>query len=375
MNLAPMLSAAAIVWWCAVLAVHAGSAIGALLCPALARRRNVVGEPVAVSVLAPIKDPHPGFEADFASLLEQDYPAMEVLVATTDPGSPAVSRALSLARKVPGRAVRLVPACGRGAVSPKVDTLSAAYAGASSDVLLIKDSNVRLGPEHLKAMTAQLRPGVDVVVAPPVARAPVGMAAWIETAFINTHHAKLLMAAGALGFGFGIGKLLLFRRSALERAGGLDAISHTVAEDHALAKAIGRVGGRTVMAPVSADQVLGARRFVEVWRRQHRWITCRRVEEPLAYLAEPLFGLVAASAAAALAAPAIGIDAVAAVGLTVACWLAIEAALARFAGWPLGLWSAPAAIARELMIPALWLRALAAGDVRWGADTVAARRR
>ena len=119
---------------------------------------------------------------------------------------------------------------------------------------------------------------------------------------MNQSHGRILYAAQALGLGFGLGKLMVFRRSDLHRVGGFEAIAHSVGEDSALDHALKNIGLRTVIISVPLLQPLGARSFHDVYHRQLRWSVIRRHNETLAFLVEP-FGLSAVALAAAFAAP------------------------------------------------------------------------
>ena len=81
--------------------------------------------------------------------------------------------------------------------------------------------------EHTDAISA-----ITVLVRP---RSP---AAWTEASIMNGHYARILMLGRAIGLGFGLGKIMLFRRSDLERAGGLHSIAWALGEDCALAEAM-----------------------------------------------------------------------------------------------------------------------------------------
>ncbi|MFY8154475.1 MAG: hypothetical protein ACOVOI_20550, partial [Hyphomicrobiales bacterium] len=100
------------------------------------------------------------------------------------------------------------------------------------------------------------------------------------------------------------------------------------------------------------------RALVQVIRRQVRWSACRRTEEPLLFIAEPLVGGLAAMIAAGLAAPLIGLASILAVLATALIWITVEIALARSLGWPTGLALAPAILCREALSPLIWLGAL-----------------
>ena len=103
---------------------------------------------------------------------------------------------------------------------------------ATHDVVMTKDSNITLVPESVGAFMASLTPEVGLVCAVPVSVRADGLSGQIEAMLVNGH-ARLLLTASSLGLGFGVGKVMLFRRSDYVRAGGFDALAHTIAEDTA----------------------------------------------------------------------------------------------------------------------------------------------
>lgn len=150
---------------------------------------------------------------------------------------------------------------------------------------------------------ARMTEGVGLVTAITEACDARNFPAALECSLMNQSHGRILYAAQALGLGFGLGKLMVFRRSDLHRVGGFEAIAHSVGEDSALDHALKNIGLRTVIISVPLLQPLGARSFHDVYHRQLRWSVIRRHNETLAFLVEP-FGLSSAVAlAAAFAAP------------------------------------------------------------------------
>jgi ceramide glucosyltransferase len=51
--------------------------------------------------------------------------------------------------------------------------------------------------------------------------------------------------------------------------------------------------------------------------------------------------------------------------LAALAWYGSEAALAGVAGWPLNQWSLPAWIARDLMLPWLWVQGWVGDQFEW----------
>ena len=347
------------------------SFMAALLHPLRRGRLKSTNKNPPLTAIVPVKDVHFGFAEAQQSLLNQNYGEIEIFIATTDPASPA----LSILGQMPEHVMpRIAVSDCKSAASPKLNNLWPAICQAKNDVVLTKDSNIVLKSGDLAVLAARLEPGVGLVSAIPIARHLLSFPAWIEASIINCYHARVLMLGDAIGLGFGLGKIMLFRRSDLLRAGGFDALKWAVGEDMALARAMRRLGLRTVLADSVCDQILGPRSAAEVWQRQLRWMTIWRVQLPVAFIVD-LFGSALPTAlAGVLAAHLIGLSPVAVLAGTLIAWCALESLLCAAKHWPVSLWSPLAFLLRELLTPVLWLRALLTNEVRWAGAKYHVRR-
>ncbi|MDQ0467260.1 glycosyltransferase [Labrys wisconsinensis] len=342
----------AALWWCAIIAVLVGSAILALVQPVLARRRARNAQMPPISVLVPLKRDLPGLAAATHSIFAQRYPAFDVTFSAAEESSSAITTVLQAATTCPVvvRRTRSQP----GAINPKVANLIDPIATASYDHVLLKDAGTRLAPGTLRSMMRSHGPGVGLVCAVPVATDAAGFVADVEQAVINTHGARFLLAASALRLDIGIGAAMLVERGDLAKAKGVEAMAASIADDHALAKAMRAIGLRTAFADTTVDQALGRRSLKAFLERHRRWILCRRQEAPAAYFAELFVGAAAGCIAGALAAPAFGLSPWTMVGATLAAWLVVETALALIKRWPVTPVMPLAILARELVLPGLW---------------------
>ncbi len=344
---------------------HIGSAAMALAQPAFAARRARSAEKPAVSILIPVHHDEPYLESCLESAFTLDWPEVEVVIAAKD-ASPLV---IETARRVMARHPHVPAAIVVGdddfAMSPKVDNLAAAVRAARHPLLLQQDANIRLDAGMLADLAAEMTDGVGLIVAVPIGIAADGFAAKVERSFLNEYHVRWLLAGSALGQGYGIGKLMLVRRSAFDRAGGLNAIAHTVAEDHALTLALERVGARTLIAGRVATQIVGRRDPKTVWERQLRWMVLRRIENRWAFVGEFAFNGVVAALMTALAVAIAGGPAATAAAASLAAWVAVELAFLAAKGWPWSKTTPLAILLREMMVPFLWARALTTREVVW----------
>jgi len=353
-------------WWFAALAVHFGSAALALRPPETRARLATNPERPPVSILIPVKRVEHEMEAALAAAFRQDYPRFEIVIAAARADEPALPVAERVRAQFPGVSSRVIVSETPVAASPKVNNLARPLEEAAHDHVLILDSNIRLAPDQLARFMAHLVPGTGLAVAAQIAVEPQGFAAEIECAFINGYQGRLFLAASALDWGFGIGKAMLFRRSDFARAGGIPAIAKSVLEDHAISKALARIGLETVIVGTVVRQYLGRRGWREVWNRQFRWMVCRRFEEPLAYALEPFMGALAASLAGAGAVALAGLSPwIAGLG-TATAWFAAEARFLARKDWGIRPASPLAWLLREALVPLMWARAWSTSTVAWG---------
>ncbi|MFO1166603.1 MAG: glycosyltransferase [Rhodoblastus sp.] len=344
-----------------------------LIAPIFHARRARRKDLPPISFVLPIKDWAPGFRPSQGSVFELDYPEFDVTATAAEMESRAVSAMQSVIDAYPGHAARIVHSTASFAVSPKVNNMFQAIEDAKYDLIATKDSNIELPPQTARAAVAAMTEDVGLVTAITEAKDARNLAAKIEASLMNQSHARILHAAAAIGLGFGLGKLMIFKRSDLHRAGGFDAIAHTVGEDSATAHALASIGLRTVIIGAPIYQMLGVRRFSDVYNRQMRWAVIRRQNELPGFLVEPLGLSVFVALAAAFAAPVIGWSALAAFFGVLLFWFVCETALAFARGWDVSV-SAPAVmVARDAMMTSVWLRAWFTKRVVWAAEVYDSR--
>jgi ceramide glucosyltransferase len=355
----------ALAWFAAALVLLAASFLVALAFPGRGAAPGVAAAP-PLTAIVPIKELDPEFDAAQASLFEQDYPELQIVIASADADSAALRAAKAIMARHPRVAARVVVSQSSRAASPKLNNLWAPIEGAGSDLVLTKDSNTKLGPGDLRAFAADLaKPGVGLVSAIPILTAPGSPAAWAEASLINGCYARMLMLAHALGLGFGVGKIMLFRKSDLDRAGGLASVAWALGEDNALTAAMAGLGLKTRLSDRLVRQSAGERRWREVWNRLLRWKLIWRVQAPLVFVGSLFCSATMTAAAGALAAPLMDLSPWPVAAATLLVWWAAEAILCAIKGWPTSARSPLAFVERELIDLAVWLRALTTSQVAW----------
>jgi len=324
----------------------------------------------AVSVIRPVCGLDSVEEATLASSFELTWPETELLFCVASPADPAIPVLRRLIAAHQHQNARILIGDNRETANPKLNNVIKGWQAASSEWIILADSNLLLPADYVEQLLARLTPDAGLVCAPPIGSEPIGFWAEVECGFLNTYQGRWQYAADAVGFGFAQGKSMLWRRADLERLGGIVALGSELAEDAAATKLVRCSGRRVRLAGPSFKQPIGERRASQVINRQTRWAQLRRRTFPNYFLPEILTGslppvLAGAFASALLDAPA------AAVALAIVIyWFAAEALLARAAGWPLS-WRSPFAwLVRDLLIPLIWVRAYTAGGYEWRGNRI-----
>jgi len=347
------------------LLVRAGALVIALLQPLLARSRPKRADRPGVSVLVPVKVVDDAFEAALRSLLDQDYPLLEIVICGDAQSAAAFAAARAIVGEAPAVPVVFATATEIVGPNPKITNLAAAVKVARHELLLIKDSNAVLERGGLADLVGELHGRVGMVCAIPIATEPEGIAAETERAMMNGQLAPLVLAGSSLTIDIGYGKVMLVRRADFDAIDGIRVMAPHFGDDHALAMALAARGQRTAFAALPVRQPLHRRRFSDVADRQLRWMVIRREQAFLALFAEPFMTAAFVLVMAWVGAADFGVRPWSLVAGTAAFWVATELGFQRAKGWGV----APASLAgmalREILIPVLWVRAWFTRRVTW----------
>lgn len=241
-----------------------------------------------VSILKPLKGSDSGLAENLESFFRLDYPEFELLFSVADAYDPAGRIVMDLMERYPTVNAELVVGAVDVGTNPKINNLIRTYDRATHDWILISDSNVRVDPDYLKRLVAEIENCTGIVTSVVAGRSPEGLGGQLEATYLNTFYARAMLLASSAGHPCVIGKSMLFRKSAAERFGGLKNLSRYLAEDYMAGQAMLKLDLRTVTATDPIDQHIGSYSFREFWSRHLRWGRIRKAQAPVAFLAEPL---------------------------------------------------------------------------------------
>jgi ceramide glucosyltransferase len=245
-----------------------------------------VSDSPPVSILKPLKGTDPEMYESFRSHCQQDYPQYEILFGVSESTDPAAALVERLQREFPRQPIRLVLCEKDLGVNGKVSSLVQLAAEAKYGILLVNDSDIRVSPDYLRTVIAELHsPNAGLVTCLYRGVPAKTLASRLESLGISTDFVPGVLAAKQIegGLHFGLGSTLAFRRKDLEAIGGFEAIVDYLADDYELGKRIAEQGLKVVLSNSVVETFLPAYGFSGFFSHQLRWARTIRVSRPGGY--------------------------------------------------------------------------------------------
>jgi len=216
----------------------------------------------------------PCLESLWQESAETRTPLVLGWVDTADPAGEVVARVQ--ARRAWPAEIRV--GSGPPGDNPKIANMIQMISGVHADVLLQSDADVRVGPGYVAAMTAPFAdPEVGLATCPYRSVPGPGLASRLDALITNTHFLPSACLAVELeGLHFGLGATIAVRTSALARAGGLDALLGTPADDYMLARNVEAAGARLAWVPLVVEHEVADRSWRRILQRHLRWARVTR---------------------------------------------------------------------------------------------------
>ena len=324
-----------------------------------------------VSNLKPIRGLDPEAYENLASFCRQDYPDYEVVLCV-DPNDASVTPVIErLRRDFPSCRIRVLYGSGRVATNDKVAKLARLVEEAAHEVVVISDSDVRVGPDYLRTVVAPLAdPKVGAVTCFYV---PTGAGSVIDSlqsvGMFSDFYAGILVAWQLDGVKFALGPTIATTRTRLNGFGGYQTIENRPADDLLVGRLIAGQGYRVELLRYSVGTVPDYESMSELLHKRLRWMVVMRHMRPWGH-----FGLLFTQGLPwSLAAVAIDPSAAVACGF-LGAYFAVRCAIAWTIGvWGLkqrGVWSKmPLIPVWDALAFVIWLASFMRSSVRWrGAD-------
>jgi ceramide glucosyltransferase len=331
------------------------------------REKTVSDHTPPITIIKPVKGVDAESYENFASYCRQDYPRVQIIFALASPADPAIQLIEKLAADFPAMDIDLVVDGRIYGPNYKVCNLINAWPMARHDIIIICDSDIRVGKRYLREVSAPFADsGVGLVTS--LYRSPGihGTASALEAMGFSAEMVPNVMVALRLeGLSFALGASMAVRREALEKIGGFPALVDYLADDYQLGNKVHRAGWRLALSDYFVESVMHRERISAILSRQLRWARTMRGSRPGGYFAS---GFTQPFPAALLA---LAVSGFASTGILAALILYAERCFTalvfsrrylRDGVFPRWLWLLPL---RDMFAFATWVLAFTGQKVRW----------
>ena len=215
------------------------------------RARGRIRRAVPVTILKPLHGAEPRLFAQLASFCNQDYAApIQIAFGTHDRNDAAVKVVERLQEALPDRSLDLKIDPREHGCNPKISNLVNIMELARHDVLVVADSDTKVGPNYLSEVVGELqKPGVGAVTCLYHGIGGAGVWSRLAATAINMQMLPQVIVASSFQLAQPcFGATIAMRRETLERIGGFSKFSDHLAEDYTIGEAV-RALGETVSIP------------------------------------------------------------------------------------------------------------------------------
>jgi ceramide glucosyltransferase len=240
-----------------------------------------------LTILKPLYGAEPELETNLASFCEQVYQGkVQLLFGVHRADDPAGMAVEGLRRRFPDRDIELIADGREHGQNPKISNLMNMLPRARHPLIVMADSDIRVGPNYLNEVVSALSaPGVGVVTALYRGFPVAGLWSRLSAASINEHFLPSVL----VGLKFGLAKpcfgaTIALRTETLQRIGGLSAFADKLADDYALGEAVRLLGLKIAIPPMLVGHACTEQSFGEMFSHDLRWARTLRLIEPRGYV-------------------------------------------------------------------------------------------
>jgi len=227
-----------------------------------------------ITILKPLHGDEPRLYENLRSFCEQDYPQYQVIFGARDMHDPALDVARRLVQEYPQ--LDLCVAAGGPApncANPKIANLQGMIGQAKHDVLVIVDSDIRVGAGYLSAVAdAFADPNVGAATCLYAAVPTEGRVPELGATILNERFMPATLVARMIEpLAYCFGATMAVRRDVLDAVGGLAALGEHIADDFMLGKLVSEFGFGVVLCPYVVRMTVADADLEALWLHHLRW--------------------------------------------------------------------------------------------------------
>jgi len=244
-----------------------------------------VGDLPPITVLKPLKGLDVLLYENLVGLCEQDYDGFQLVFGVADGEDPAIAVVRRLQAEYPHLDIQLVIDARVYGSNYKISNLHNMYQAAKHDLIVIADSDIRVGRDYLRRLAGELRdPKVGLVTCMYRAVNTGGLPTLLEAMCVNTDFANMVLVARKVErTSYAFGATMAMRRQVLDEIGGFLPIANYLADDYLLGYRIVQRGYQLKVSDQLVDTVLAVGTWRKLAQHQLRLARTNRICRPGGY--------------------------------------------------------------------------------------------
>jgi ceramide glucosyltransferase len=332
------------------------------------RARIAISRP-PVTLLKPLCGVEPELYENLRSFCLQDYPAYQIVFGAHDAADPAVAIARQLAREFPALPIDIVIDNALHGSNRKVSNLISMLQYAQHDILIIADSDARVGRDYLSSVSSPLLDRAVGMVTCIYRRIPArDLWSRLGAMYINDWYMPSVLLAWLFGHrDYASGQTMGLRRDTLEAVGGLQAVVNQLADDYKIGELVRGLGLRIVLSHYVPETIQEERKASTLVSHEVRWMRTIRALAPAGYrflFLSFTLPLQAVGFALTIADPGLAFRLLPLLWTTLICRVGVSS-VPRFAQRRIPLSDLCLLPVRDLLLCWAWSRALFTSRISW----------
>ncbi len=238
-----------------------------------------------VCVLKPICGLEKHLYENLRSFCDQDYPQYQIIFGIRDRSDPALPIIERVMQDFPDKDIAISINNRLIGSNRKISNLANMSLLAKYELLVIADSDMQVGPDYLRTVTAPFADARVGAVTCLYTGVPTGgLASTLGALFINEWFLpSVLVALTFQELAFCFGATMSVRRELLERIGGFPILAQVLADDYMLGNLISELGFRVHLAPYLVKNIVHEPDLKALFLHELRWARTVRSVQPLGY--------------------------------------------------------------------------------------------
>jgi len=234
-----------------------------------------------VSILKPLCGNEAQLYECLRSFVDQDYPEPQVIFGVADTKDTAIPVVRRLIAEFPDRDLTLVVDGTIHGTNLKVGNLVNMARHAKHDVIVVSDSDTRIGRDGLAQVVAPLADPATGAVTCLYKASPVGgLASQLGAMFVNDWFlSSAVVDAGMREIAYCFGPVSALRRDALDAIGGFAVLGNHLADDFMMGRLVAASGYKVQLSRAVPHTVV-CESFGSLFRHELRWARTVKAVKP-----------------------------------------------------------------------------------------------